>query len=691
MPDLLVEVHFEELPVSYIQGAASALERGVVGLLKGVPHGNTRVFSTPRRIAVAVEDVREGRPKEEKLQTGPSVSIAKKDGAWTRAAEGFARGKGLSPDDLEIVEGPKGPVIAARVQTGGETTVELVAAGLEQVVLGVSSPKSMRWGSENTRWARPLHGVLVVFDGVRVDATVAGIQTTDTVVGHRRSSVQPAPVTDTASYLSTLRESWVEPERDIRRAAIVAGLAAKAAALGVEVGGNEELVDEVTDLVEWPVFVATSFQASLLDLPSKLLEESMQVHQRTFSTWKDGALSHHVLVVSNNPEGDEEVIAKGNAKVLAARFHDAQFFLREDRRKGLESFRDGLARMRWVRGLGTMADKQGRVESLGAKLANYFGADEIATLRAGTLCKLDLVSGMVGEFPKLQGHMGRLYAAHAGEPDSVSLAIEEHYLPRHASDRVPASPEARALALADRLDTLAGCFGIGLVPTGSADPQGLRRAANGVLSLVLHEGEAVSLCTLFASALSGYAEGQTPLELKRPSAEVLDHLQEFTLGRLKATLQAAGHRTDLVEAVVAAGGDDPVQIQARVQALGRLSESGEFSDLMTAFKRVLNISKDHTDPSYDPGSFIEEEERSLEDGVVCAEAALQSCLASLDIDGALGLMKGLRPRVDAYFDKVLVMAEEPELRAARLGLLCRTSKLFLTVADFRRISTGETP
>jgi glycyl-tRNA synthetase beta chain len=304
---------------------------------------------------------------------------------------------------------------------------------------------------------------------------------------------------------------------------------------------------------------------------------------------------------------------------------------------------------------------------------------------------LDLVSGMVGEFPKLQGHMGRLYAEHAGEPYSVSLAIEEHYLPRHATDRVPANPEARALALADRLDTLAGCFGIGLVPTGSADPQGLRRAANGVLALVLNEGTAVSLRTLFAAAFSGFTDGKTPLELKRPKAEVLDHLQEFTLGRLKATLHAAGHRTDLVEAVVAAGGDDPVQIRARVEALGRLSETGEFSDLMTAFKRVLNISKDHSDPSYDSGTFLEDEERALEDGVVGAETALQTYLANLDIDGALGLMQGLRPRVDAYFDKVLVMAEEPELRAARLGLLCRTSQLFLTVADFRRISTGETP
>ena len=682
MADLLVEVLCEELPVSYIRPALEGLRSGLESLLTGIPHGEVHGFSTPRRLAVVIEDVAGSRPAEEVVMTGPALSIAKPDGTWSKAAQGFARGKGLSVDDLEVVDGPKGPVIAARVQTGGEATLEVVAEGLEQVILAVPAMKSMRWGSGSHRWARPLHSVVAVFGGQRIDASVAGIQTTDVVVGHRASSLPPAKVQDAASYLLALEERWVLADRARRRAQIVEGLAKKAAELGVEVGGDEALLDEVTDLVEWPAFVASRFEESLLDLPPRLLEESMRVHQRTFPTLKGGALTANVLVVSNNPQGDEPTIALGNARVLGARFHDAQFFLAEDKKKEFADLGSSLDRMRWVRGLGTMSDKQARVSRLCETTAALFGADPSAAGRAGALAKLDLVSGMVGEFPKLQGHMGRLYAEHAGEPPEVAMAIEEHYLPRYAGDGLPSTAEGKAVALADRLDTLSGCFGIGLVPKGSADPQGLRRAANGVLALLLNEQKPSSLEALFASAIGGFQEGIT-----RPVDEVALHLSEFTLGRLKATLQAAGHRTDLADAVLAVGGDDPVQARARVEALGRLSASGGFGDLMMTFKRVLNISKDHESPEYQLELFEEAEESGLHDGVCRTEEAMTGCLAELDIDGALATMGDLKPAVDAYFDKVLVMAEEPGLRAARLGLLCRTSRLFLTVADFRRIST----
>jgi len=680
--DLLVEVLCEELPVSYIEPALGGLSKGLQGLLEGIPHGDVRVFSTPRRLAVVIEQVEEQRPAEEVLKTGPALSIAKPDGQWSRAAEGFARGKGLTVEDLEVVDGPKGPVIAARVQTGGEETKSVVAAGLEAVVLSVPAMKSMRWGSGTHRWARPLHGVLAVLGGQRIEASVAGIETTDVVVGHRASELPPAAVMDAESYLSALEERWVLADRSRRRKEIVEGLGQKAAELGVEVGGDEALLDEVTDLVEWPAFVASHFEESLLELPPRLIEESMRVHQRTFPTLKDGALTAHVLVVSNNPQGDEQTIAMGNARVLGARFHDARFFFAEDKKKEFGALGGSLDRMRWVRGLGTMSDKQARVGRLSETTAALFGADTSRASRAGSLSKLDLVTGMVGEFPKLQGHMGRLYAEHAGEPAEVAMAIEEHYLPRYAGDSLPASAVGKSVALADRLDTLSGCFGIGLVPKGSADPQGLRRAANGVLAILLSEQKPSSLDGLFAAALGGFEEG-----ISRPVEEVTAHLSEFTLGRLKATLQAAGHRTDLADAVLAVGGDDPVQARARVEALGRLSASGEFSDLMMAFKRVLNISKDHQSPEYEVALFEAPEETDLHEGVCRAEQSITDCLAELDIDGALATMGQLKPAVDAYFDKVLVMAEDPAVRAARLGLLCRTSRLFLTVADFRRIST----
>jgi glycyl-tRNA synthetase beta chain len=680
--DLIVEVLCEELPVSYIQPALDGLAKGLEGLLTGIPHGEIRLFSTPRRLAVVIEDVAERRPSEEKLLTGPAMSIAKPDGAWSKAAHGFARGKGLTVEDLEVVDGGRGPVVAARVQTGGELSCDLVRAGLEGAILGVPFAKSMRWGASSFSWARPIHGVVAVLGGQRIEAVVAGIETTDAVVGHRASDLPPAVVSDAATYLSVLEDRWVMADRARRRLTIAEGLAHKASELGVEVGGDDALLDEVTDLVEWPLFVASHFEESLLDLPPRLLEESMRVHQRNFPTLLNGALTAHVLVVSNNPTGDEATIAAGNARVLGARFHDARFFYAEDRKRDFEALGESLERMRWVRGLGTMADKQARVSRLAERVAPLFEADPSAARRAGSLSKLDLVTGMVGEFPKLQGHMGRLYAEHSGESAEVARAIEEHYLPRYAGDDLPETPVGKAVALADRLDTLSGCFGIGLVPKGSADPQGLRRAANGVLALLLSQKQASSLSHLFTEALSGFEEG-----ISRPVEEVVAHLGEFTQGRLKATLQAAGHRTDLADAVLSAGDDDPVQARARVEALGRLSAAGGFGDLMMTFKRVLNISKEHQDSEYEVALFEEAEESVLHEGVCAAEVSMNACLAELDIDGALAAMGELKPTVDAYFDKVLVMADEPELRSARLGLLCRTSRLFLTVADFRRIST----
>ena len=682
MADLLLELRFEEMPVSYIRPAAQALEKGLQSLLEGVPGGESRVFSTPRRIGVAVTGLELGRPPVEALKLGPSVDIAKVDGVWTRAAEGFARGKGLTTEDLQVVDGPKGLVIAAQVKTGGESVQALVIAGLESLVLGLSFPKSMRWGSASLRWARPLHAVCAVFDGECIATTVGGLETTNTVQGHRRSPLPPAVVTGLDDYLSGLRERWVEPDRAQRLAHMRAELHSRAEALGVSLGGDEALFEEVVDLVEWPMVVAGHFDADLLHLPPRLLEESMRVHQRTFPTMEGDKLSHHVLIVSNNPQGDEATISEGNARVLAARFHDARFFFAEDQKRTLASFEPALERMRWVRGLGNMAEKQQRLAALTEGLSAVLGGDRANAERAARLCKLDLVSQMVQEFPKLQGHMGRLYAEKGGESTSVSLAIEEHYLPDHAGGRLASTPEGRTVALADRLDSLAGCFGTGLVPKGSADPQGLRRAANGVLAILLDNAKGVSLGELYGLALDGHGEALT-----RPRDEVLAHLLEFTLSRARATLQAQGFRTDLVDAVLAAGGDDPIQVQSRVQALDRLSKSGEFADLMTAFKRVLNITKDHTDPSYDQASFQEPVEHALREGVEGARDRVKSHLDSLDVDGALAAMTGLKPQIDAYFDEVLVMAPEPEIRKARLGLLVSASHLFLTVADFRRIST----
>jgi len=671
MADLLVEVRCEELPHGMISPARDALAAGLVEVLEGIGHGVIRTWSTPRRIAVGIEEVEAGRPVEEKQVTGPPMAAARRDGDWTKAAIGFARGRGVSVEDLVEVDGSKGKVVGATIRVGGEQTRDLVAASLEKLILGLPFKKAMRWGSGAVRWGRPLHQVVAVYDGVRIQATVAGIETSDVVVGHRRSTRSPGPVFDVASYPASLEERWVMADRGRRTELIRERLHEAAAAHGVEVPIDEDLLEEVTDLVEWPTVVVGSFDADLLELPERLLVESMKVHQRTFPTTKDGALHNLVLCVSNNPTGDAELIAHGNAKVLRARFYDAKFFFAEDKKKSLQKMGEGLEKMRWVRSLGTMRDKQERLVLFAGGLAEVFGADVDESRRAAGLCKADLVSQMVSEFPKLQGHMGRLYATHQGEPEAVALAIEEHYFPRYAGDAVPSSAEGAVVALADRLDTLAGCFSIGLKPKSSADPQGLRRAANGVLAVVLDRGLRVGLSALLDPFAAHYGFD---------SAELV----AFIKSRMRAQLTAE-HATDLVDAVLETPGDDVVQIVARVEALTRLSQSGQFGPLMTAFKRILNISKDHPDASYDRGVFVEPAEHALADAFEALDVA--GAMQSLDVDAALGAMIGLKPAIDRYFDDVFVNAEDPALRAARLGLLCAISGLFRSVADFRLIHT----
>jgi glycyl-tRNA synthetase beta chain len=696
--DLLIEVRCEELPVSMIGPALDGLESGLLALLKGVEHGAVSRFSTPRRLCVVVQSVAGARPVEDRYVYGPKLSGAKTDGAWTNSALSFANKHGVGVEDLVEIDGPKGDrLIAARFSAGGETTPALVAEGLEALILGLPFKKSMRWGSGAARWGRPFHQVIAVYGGERIDTTVAGIPTTDAVIGHRLSTLAPGPVVDAESYLAALRDRHVLADRDQRRAVIREGLAAVAAARGVEVAWNEALIDEVTDLVEWPMPLAATFAEELLHLPPRLLVESMRVNQRVFPTLRDGQLTNVILTVSNNPLGDDALIAEGNKRVLAARFYDAQFFYAEDRKTPLAQHGERLVKMRWVKGLGTMADKQERIGTLAQSLARRVGAKHEAALQAGSLCKSDLLTLMVGEFPELQGHMGRLYAQNDGLDTKVALAIEEHYLPRFAGDKPPKSLIGRAVGLADRLDTLAGCFAIGLVPTGSADPQGLRRAANGVLAILVAAGWRVNLSTLIDMGLDQFfpkhgidqflllSKYDCASFLPDPSA-VAARLLQFILERLRAQLKDEGFATELVDAVLGAGGDDVLNLRARVDALATLARTGGFGELVQLVKRVQNISKDHDSAEFDAAALPEPAERALAEAFKAVRDEVNQPSMRKNVGAALARMIELRPAVALFFDQVLVMAEDEALRRNRLGLLRAVAELFRSVADFRNLS-----
>lgn len=673
MSELFIEVRSEELPARFVPAAIQSLAAGLTGLLKGVSFGAVTTWATPRRLAVSIEGVALSRPVVEQLITGPAAAQGFVDGKPTKIAEGFARGKGVPVEAIEIVDGPKGKVIAARVQSGGESTAALVAAGLEAVILGVTFPKSMRWGSSRVRWARPLHGVIALLDGAVIPATVAGIPTGDRTLGHRLAP-EPLVVTGSADWAAQLEAHFVLPSIEARRARILAQLDERAAAIGLQVEADAALVEQVTNLVEWPVVIEASFAEGLLELPPRLLVESMKVHQRLFPLYAGGTLSHRLLVVTNHPFAhDPEVaalIAAGNSRVLGARFYDARFFNAEDRKKHLVDHGAKLAQRQWIRDGGTMADKQLRVEQLARALAPVFGADPLATARAASLCKADLATQMVGEFPELQGHVGRLLALHGGETEGVALAIEEHYLPRFSGDALPTSPEGRALAVADRLDTLTGCFSRGLKPKGNADPLGLRRAAIGMLTLLLEAGVRIDLPTLLTAG--GAA----------PDAD----LQDFVTTRLRALLIEA-FATDQVDAVLATGDKDPLALRARALALQELARGADFSALKTTFKRMMNIAREHTSGEHDPSAMVEPAEQALLAAFHEVREGARASTLALDYGAALAKLATLRPAVDRLFTELMVMADDPAVRANRLGLLRSIADEFALIADFTRLSS----
>ena len=695
--ELFVELSCEELPAAMVRPALAALEKGLLGLLDGIEHGAVSCYATPRRLAVAIADVAAQRPRVERVITGPPAAVALRDGVPTKAAIGFARGRGFDASALTVVDGPKGKVVALVVEEGGERVASLVGSGLDAIIRGLPFSKSMEWGTGGVRWARPLRSVAAIYDTEVVQGQAAGLPIGDTTLGHRLATDTEFAFRNSGEWLVGLHGRRVEPDIEIRKEKISDLLGQAVVELGCDPIDAPELLEEVTHLVEWPVLVIGSFDEELLVLPPRLLVETMTVHQRYFPVYRDGKLTHHFVVISNNPWGDAALVATGNARVLRARFYDARFFFLEDRKRSLSEHGAALERMRWIRGLSTVAAKQTRVAALAGVLADRLGLGSVPmAARAGELSKSDLATQMVGEFPKLQGHIGHIYALADGESEEVAVGIEEHYLPRFAGDQLAQTPAGAAVALADRLDTLAGCFGIGLVPKGG-DPQGLRRAALGVvLTLVAHRvrvdlGELCALALRHFDAAAQAAPEDYPAWAKARKEATLDAalelLTDFCVARLKASEVTRGASADLVDAVLALEQLDPLLVNRRVEALRSVSGTADFLPIMHTFKRVLNITRGVDAQPPADADFTEDAERALAEAVRAAREAARLPLEGHDYASALRVMLALREPVARFFDDVLVEADDPVVKAVRKGLLREVSDLFLQVADFSRIST----
>ncbi len=695
MAQLLLELFSEEIPARMQARAAEDLKRLVTQGLRdaGLTFRSAEAFATPRRLALCVEGLPKRQPDLREERKGPKV------GAPDKAIAGFLRGAGLdSLDQCEKRETPKGAVWFAVIEKKGRATAAVLPDILTASIGGLVWPKSMRWASNSFRWVRPLHSILAAFDGAALrgalDLGGETVRFGSRTWGHRFLHPGYMAATDFEEYAAGLRSpGHVILDPTERRRIIADGLARAAKKAGLTVRDDPALLDEVTGLVEWPVVLMGGIDAQFMELPPEVLTTAMRSHQRYFALLdKDGELAPHFALVANmeTKDGGKQIIA-GNERVLRARLADARFFWDQDRKETLSSRTTQLADITFHAKLGTLDAKVDRVEALAVEIARHIeGAGRDRVARAARLAKADLVTGMVGEFPELQGIMGRYYALADGEHEEVADAIRDHYAPQGPNDICPSAPVSVAVALADRIDTLAGFWAIDEKPTGSKDPYALRRAALGVIRLIIENGLRVSLLPIFRAAVDGIGAA-VPGGVGK--AAVCDDLLAFFADRLKVHLRDRGVRHDLIAAVFGLGGeDDLVRLLARVDALQEFVASEDGANLLTAFRRAANIlrieeKKDGVsyDQAPDTAAYVQDEESALGMALDTAAKAVDAAVAGEEFTAAMTALAALRSPVDAFFDEVTVNADDSALRANRLRLLSRIRATMSLLADFSQI------
>jgi glycyl-tRNA synthetase beta chain len=682
--ELFLEIGAEEIPAGFVPKALASLEEMIRRELTAARLEFTAVktLGTPRRLALLVTGLPAVQPDADITATGPSKKAAfDGDGKPTKAAEGFARGQGVSVDALQVVVTDKGEYLAVTKREVGRPVPELLAELLPRLVADIPFRKSMRWGDLDIRFARPVHWLVALFDGIVVPFSFGPIQSGNVSRGHRFMANSTFPVRDFCHYLEECERHFVIVDQERRKEIIRREIHRVARAAGGHLLPDEALLEEVTYLVEYPSAIHGTIPAEFLVVPKEVLITSMRSHQRYFSVVDEaGKLLPAFITVPNTLAEDPSVVVKGNERVLRARLSDARFFFEEDRKVSLESRVESLKSVIYQQKLGTSYEKMERFRALAEHLAQLLNpAVKTQASRAAYLCKGDLVSGMVGEFPEVQGIMGREYALNDGEEPAVATAIAEHYLPTQAGGELPASDVGAFVSLADKTDTVCGCFGVGLIPTGSADPYALRRSALGIINIIVERDYRLSLAGLVDRSLELLAP-----KLTRPAAEVKSDVLEFFRGRF-VNLMADRFPADAVDAAVAAGCDDLVDAAARIGALSAFKARPDFAELAVTFKRVGNIVKEGVETPVDAALFQEGAEGILLAALSGVEQKVAAAVAQGGYVSALEEIATLRGPVDGFFDSVMVMAEDEKVRSNRLALLTRIARLFSGVADFGRI------
>ena len=735
MSELLLELFSEEIPAGMQARAGDDLQRLICDGLKaaGLDFEDARNFAGPRRLTLVVEGLPERSPDIAEERKGPRV------GSPDKAIEGFLRGAGLSSiDQADVVsDEKKGDFYLARMEKPGQATTEILAELIPDVIRQFPWPKSQRWGAGTLRWVRPLHAILCLFEGKTAGFDVDGIASGKQTHGHRFMAPDAFTVKGFADYEKKLRDGFVLLDASERQEIILKGAREAAKSKKLELVEDAALLAENAGLVEWPVVLAGTFDETFLDVPPEVIITAIKKHQKCFSLrdGKSGRLANAFVLVSNLvAEDGGSAIVNGNERVIRARLSDAKFFWDQDRKVRLDDRLPELEGVIFHEKLGTQAERVGRLKELARELAPVAGSDPDKAERGAELCKADLVTDMVGEFPDLQGLMGRYYALDQGEDPSVAAAIEEHYRPQGPNDAVPADPVAVAVALADKLDTLVGFWAIDEKPTGSKDPYALRRAALGVIRIILENNHRLDLrrpllqhgvaLRIMLGGREFYEAGQRLADsnvielllgepeqveeiIKSRISEMHPDIEEqiwtsanedvgdllaFFHDRLKVYLRDRGARHDLIDAVISDDADDLLMIVARVEALGRFLETDDGANLLAGVKRAQNIlrieeKKDGVtfEGAPDIGLLQLDEEQTLAKAIADAATAAEAAVEQEDFEGAMTAMAKLRAPVDAFFDHVTVNADAPKLRENRLKLLNQIREATLAVADFSKI------
>ncbi|CBW14365.1 glycine tRNA synthetase, beta subunit [Haemophilus parainfluenzae T3T1] len=679
--NFLVEIGTEELPPKALKTLATSFADNVEAELNqaGLTFDKIEWFAAPRRLAVKVLNLATQQPSKEIEKRGPAVSAAfDAEGKPTKAAEGWARGCGITVDQAERIATDKGEWLVHRAKIEGQPTKNLLNGIVANALAKLPIPKPMRWADKTVQFIRPVHTVTMLLGDELIEGEILGVASARTIRGHRFLGEKEFEIQHADQYPQLLREKGsVVADFNERKAEILAKSQAKATALGGVADIEESLLEEVTSLVEYPNVLAAKFEERFLAVPAEALVYTMKGDQKYFPIYdKDGKLLPHFIFVSNiNPE-DPTAIIEGNEKVVRPRLTDAEFFFKTDLKQKLVDRLPRLETVLFQQQLGTLKDKTDRIEQLAGEIAKQIGADEAKAKRAGLLSKCDLMTNMVFEFTDTQGVMGMHYARHDGEDEEVAVALNEQYMPRFAGDELPKSLVASAVALADKFDTLTGIFGIGQAPKGSADPFALRRAALGALRIIVEKNLPLDLEDLVKKSAALFGD-------KLTNQNVVADVVDFMLGRFRAWYQDEGIAVDVIQAVLARRPTRPADFDARVRAVSHFRTLDSAEALAAANKRVSNIlaKADAAIGEINLTACVEPAEKALSEAVLALRTEVQPLIAKGDYTAVLDKLANLRAPVDSFFDNVMVNAEDPALRQNRLAILNTLQGLFLQVAD----------